>query len=300
MFVPEVVQKSVLKQVDILEHHEFDVRADAARDEKSAQEINNQGGVKRLPRVFEDNVVYDGRTGALAESEAVNIEGNKPSEILVDVIKGEYKKFSKQKQFEVMAASLGENLPDAKVGYRRYAGEEDITFTIRQGIIHSDASLSVVIRLLSAEGVPVGRIKRLYDAAFKAVTTQRVNGVVNYVKKHNCTPAEATKDLGYPLQVLKAVEKSADGYKGPKGANGASTGGYLKKQPLLDSALRGIKRYADKIIDDHRASKVSGSVAINVAKAHAITAEKIKRCADEAFIRVTKDVQSISLGTHRY
>jgi hypothetical protein len=204
-------------------------------------------------------------------------------------------------QFEVMAASLGENLPSAKTGFRRFATEADILYTIRQGIVLADISIADTVKLLSTEGVSLSRIQKLYKEAFKSITTQRINQVVDYTKKHLCDPVVAAKALQYPPSVVAAVKKSAGFGGGRPGASGVSTKGFIeKKQPLIDKALSAIKRYGDIIIEEHRANKLSGAVAINIAKAHAITAEKIKRCADEAVIRVTKDVQSVSLGTHRY
>ncbi len=299
-FVPETLQQNVVVLLSALDCHAFDVRSDSGRDFAAAQEIINQGGVKRRPRVFEDNVVYDGRTSVEAVSMLVDAGGKRQTTIAVDVIKGSYSKFTPQKQFEVMAASLGENLPSAKSGFCRFSTEADILHTIRQGIVVAEASLSETVKLLSAEGLSLSRIQKLYRNALNSVTTQRLGLVAAHVKKNDCTPSAAVKALGFPPKMLKDFGDNWKPGHSIGGSKATPKNFITHQQPMLDSALTAIKRYGDVILKAHRDDKMSGISAINVARAHALTAEKIKRYADDMVIRITKEVQSISLGTHRY
>ncbi len=299
-FVPEIVRENVTVLLSALDCHSFDVRRSTGRDDAAAQEINNQGGIKRRPLVFEDMAVFDGRTAVEAVSMSFNDKGEHPTEIAVDIIKGRYCQFSPSKKFEVLAASLGMNLPDDKSGFRRFATEADILDTIRQGIVLADASLADTQKLLEAEGVSRSRITKLYWNASCSVKAQRIGLVINYTKKHpSCSLLDACKVLGFSQDILKTIGDNEFKAKEQTGHQG--TKNFIRKhQPMLDSALVAIKRYGEVIVDKHRNTKLSGVTAINVAKAHAITAEKIKRYADDMVVRIAKEVQSISLGTHRF
>ena len=300
-FVPEILQQKVPIAIAALKPHEFDVRADNFRDDAAALEIINQGGVKRLPRVFEDGVVFDGRGAALALEMTLDASGNKPTTILCDVIKGRYTEFSEKKKFEVRAASLGENLPSAKTGYCRFATEEDILFTLKHGVRDADISVTDAVKLLSAEGLSLSRIQNLYKQAHASVRTTQVNNVVNYSKKNNCKPEDAVAALGLPAYVMAAVKASAKDWGNEKGPRPRSAKNFIEKnQPMLNSALIAIRRYGDKIAEQQRTGKMSAKTAMEVLKAHAVTAERIKHVADDLFIRISKEIQNACPGTHRY
>ena len=301
-YEPEILADEKTAPTSWFKCHEFDVRPDAARNQKSAEELVNQGGLKRLPYAFEDGVVPDGRTGILALILMGTVEGKEPSSLPYIPLKGKWSDFSDTKKAAVRYWALDANLPSKSRGHQRFAGEADIRYTIKQNLLGANVSLADTVAGLQSK-LPVARIEKLYAAVLNEVTVSQISKVNTYAVEHDCTQKVAVGRLGYPQRVLDTMQRNAATGRSNPGSKGGrfSPQAFIKKrQPLLNSALDAMNRYGDVLLTLHRDEKMSGITAINIAKAHLQTADKTKRIAEDTVARVTSEVHELAPGTHRF
>lgn len=269
--------------------YEFDVRAHATLTNRDAvNEMRILGLALRRPAYVTCDVipvVLDGRH--FIDSYLAQVP--RPTRIRARILPFSWDEVTEAQKAQITAWALKQNMPDAG-DYRVFAKTEDVTFTIKTNFLLKGILDKAKIRTLLSY-VPVDQFKEAWASAWTSYEQSKIYETQQLMVTKDLTPKKAAETLPPSLQ-NKFLRRVNGGLEPPTWTSKAGAKAIKDKQPLLDNAYDGIKRYMDTLYERLGQPGYSPEIVEKVLAYHRQTYVQLGERLEKGALVVEKAIQA--------